>query len=163
MPTTTGGDGDWDADSVAVNDLRGSGVGTDGVRIYGGSAIAGLWRVGEAGTGAGHTLALSLPLAALAPTYVWPATELSTSREASMLGPVPVGQHVALPRDWDVEALTTPERRAPTYACSSRCRSDKARPSSARWRSRVPPAKSCRRSGRWCRAGAHGVPCGAPP
>jgi len=106
------GDGDWDVDSVATVDLRGSGVGTDGVRIHGGSAIAGLWRDGEAAAGARHALALSLPLAALAPTFVWPATELSTSREASMLGPVPVGQHVALPRNWDVDALTTPEGRA---------------------------------------------------
>jgi hypothetical protein len=29
-----------------------------------------------------------------------------------MLGPVPVGQHVALPSDWDPEALSTPEGRA---------------------------------------------------
>jgi hypothetical protein len=105
-------DGGWEADSVAVNDLRGTGVGTEGVRIYGGSAFAGLWREGESLTGAHHALALSLPLAALSRRVVWPATELSTSREEAMLGPVPVGQHVALPQDIDLDALTTPEGRA---------------------------------------------------
>ncbi len=105
-------DGGWEVDSLAEIDLRGSGVGTEGVRIYGGSGLAGLWRAGEVHTGAWHALALSLPLEALAPRYVWPATELSTSREASMTGPVPVGAHVVLPQDVDLDAFTTPGGRA---------------------------------------------------
>ena len=105
-------EGGWEADSLAFNDLRGTGIGTEGVRIYGGSGFAGLWRAGEARTGAWHALALSLPLGALAPRYVWPATDLRTSRREDMLGPVPVGAHVVLPQDVDLDAFTTPEGRA---------------------------------------------------
>lgn len=105
-------DGGWDVDSLAFNDLRGTGVGTEGVRIYGGSGFAGLWRAEELTTGAWHALALSLPLAALAPRTVWPATDLRTSREEDMTGPVPVGAHVALPQEVDLDAFTTPGGRA---------------------------------------------------
>lgn len=105
-------DGGWDTDSVAAVDLRGPGVGTDGVRIYGGSAIGGLWRTGEVDTGAWHALALSLPLEALKPEWVFPATTVDSSREDEMTGPVPVGQHVALPADVDVRSLKTPAGRA---------------------------------------------------
>lgn len=105
-------DGGWDVDSVAVNDLLGPGYGQGGVRVYGGSAIGGLWRAGEAETGAWHALALSLPLTALAPSYVWPATSLDTSTEAEMTGVVPIGQHVALPVDVDLSALRTAEGRS---------------------------------------------------
>ncbi len=105
-------DGGWDADSFAVNDLYGSGIGNDGVRIYGGSALGGLWREGELDGGAWHALALSLPLKALAPRFVWPATDLTTTREASMTGPVPIGALVALPQDVSLDAFSTRAGRA---------------------------------------------------
>ncbi len=105
-------DGDWDVDSLAQNDLSGSGIGRGGVRIYGGSAVGGLWRTGEVEAGAWHALALSLPVDVLAPEFVWPATELSTSREDSMIGAVPVGQHVAIPQDVDEHVASTPAGRA---------------------------------------------------
>lgn len=104
--------GGWDVDSVAVNDLRGPGYGEGGVRVYGGSALGGLWRVGEVETGAWHALALSLPLEALSPELVWPATALDTSTAASMTGDVPIGQHVALPADVEMKSLRTPQGRA---------------------------------------------------
>lgn len=105
-------DGGWDVDALAENDLRGAGIGDGGVRIYGGSAFAGLWRSGESQQGAGHALALSLPLAALAPRVVWPATDLDTSRTEAMTGIVPIGQHVALPANLDLDTFTTREGRA---------------------------------------------------
>ena len=105
-------DGGWDVDAIAENDLRGPGIGEGGVRIYSGSALAGLWRSGESKQGAGHALALSLPLAALSPRVVWPATDLDTSRTADMTGVVPVGQHVALSAAVDIRAFSTSEGRA---------------------------------------------------
>ncbi len=105
-------DGGWEANSLAVNDLYGSGIGNDGVRIYGGSALGGLWREGELDGGAWHALALSLPLKALAPRFVWPATDLTTTREASMTGPVPIGALVALPQDVPLDAFSSRAGRA---------------------------------------------------
>jgi hypothetical protein len=105
-------DGGFDVDSLATIELRGTGIGTDGVRIYGGSGVAGLWRTGEAASGAYHALALSLPLAVLAPRAVWPATDLSTSREDQLTGVIPVGQHVALPPDTPLSVARTPAGRA---------------------------------------------------
>ncbi len=100
-------DGGWAVDSWARVDLRGSGVGTDGVRIYGGSAIGGLLRAGEVGAGARHAVAVSLPLEDLAPTFTWPATVVSSGRDDEMSGVVPVGQHLALPADVDEGIVST--------------------------------------------------------
>lgn len=105
-------DGGWEVSSAAVVDLRGPGIGTDGVRIYGGSAIGGLVRTGEVGSGAWHALALSLPVAALEARAVWPATTLDTSREEDMVGNVPVGQLVVLPPDVPESIAHTPAGRA---------------------------------------------------
>ncbi len=98
----------WTVSSEATVDLYGTGVGSGGVRIYGGSAFAGLMRNGETETGIWHALAVSLPLDTLSPTYTWPAATLSTTRESSMLGPIPIGQHIALPPDVDESLVTTP-------------------------------------------------------
>lgn len=105
-------DGGWDTDSAAANDLLGPGWGEGGVRIYGGSAMGGLWRTGEVATDARHSLALSLPVDTLSAEFVWPATRVDSSRRDEMVGPVPVGQHVALPTDFDLEQLTTEAGRA---------------------------------------------------
>ncbi|MDP2310858.1 MAG: hypothetical protein Q8P18_32870 [Pseudomonadota bacterium] len=97
-------DGGWDVDSWARVDLYGEGVGTGGVRVYGGSAIAGLIRVGEVEAGIHHALSLALALDLLAPVWVWPASELSTTREDDYLGAVATGQLVALPPGFDIGA-----------------------------------------------------------
>lgn len=39
----------------------------------------------------------------IAPTWVWPASELSTAREDDYVGAVPTGQLVALPPGFDIE------------------------------------------------------------
>lgn len=105
-------DGGWEVDSLAVVDLYSSGIGTDGVRIYGGSAIGGLIRMGEVDTGIWHALALALPVAVLEPRFVWPATTLDTSREDDMVGHVPVGQLVLLPAGTDEGIARTAAGRA---------------------------------------------------
>lgn len=88
-----------EVESVDAIDLYGTGVGGGGVRIYGGSAIAGLIRKGELEAGIFHGLALSLPLHELEPRAVWPASDVETSAEDEMIGVVPVGQLVVLPPD----------------------------------------------------------------
>ncbi len=98
----------WAVEAWAQVDLRGSGVATDGVRIYGGSAIGGLLRAGEVAPGARHAVAVSLPLDDLAPVYAWPANAVDSSQEDAMTGVVPVGQHLALPADIDEDVVSTP-------------------------------------------------------
>ncbi len=100
-------DGGWAVEAWAQVDLRGTGVATDGVRIYGGSAIGGLLRAGEVDAGVRHAVAVSLPLADLTPVYTWPASVVDSSREAEMTGVVPVGQHLALPSDVDEDLVST--------------------------------------------------------
>ncbi len=100
--------GGWSVASMAQVDLLGTGIGSGGVRIYGGSAVGGLIRAGETETGIWHALAVSLPVSSLEPSIVWPATSLDTSRTDSMVGVVPVGQHLALPPDVDEGIVTTP-------------------------------------------------------
>lgn len=98
----------WAVEAWAQVDLRGTGIATDGVRIYGGSAIGGLLRAGEVGAGARHAVAVSLPLSDLTPVYTWPASVVDSSQEDKMSGVVPVGQHLALPLDVDEKLVHTP-------------------------------------------------------
>lgn len=101
-------DGGWAVEAWAQVDLRGTGIATDGVRIYGGSAIGGLLRAGEVEAGVRHAVAVSLPLADLSPEYTWPATVVDSSQEEEMTGVVPVGQHLALPADVAEGIVSTP-------------------------------------------------------
>lgn len=119
----------------ALVDLTGSGIGPqNGVRAYGGSAIAGLirgWEVDPthpAYTGAiRHALAVSLRGEQLyydstsAPQgfgtdygsngyglklgYVWPATEQDSVSPTSYTGPIPMGSYFAIPPTVDLTTL----------------------------------------------------------
>jgi len=95
----------WDAESLARVDLWGPGVDSGGVRVYGGSAIAGLIRGDELTRGIRHALSLSLDMDLLRPGWVWPATLESRRAEDEYLGQVPTGQLVAIPPEHDLEAL----------------------------------------------------------
>jgi hypothetical protein len=86
-------------------DLFGPGVDSGGVRVYGGSAIAGLIRGDELERGIPHALSLSLPMELLRPGWVWPATLESRRAEDEYEGQVPTGQLVAIPPHHDLDAM----------------------------------------------------------
>lgn len=98
-------DGHLTAEAYSRNDLRSSGVGQGGVRAYGGSAIAGLIRSGELASGIRHVLAMALPRRVQRTGPVWPATTEDDFAAAEYRGSVPMGQLVALPRDFDAGPL----------------------------------------------------------
>ena len=94
----------WEVDAHARIDLYGEGVASGGVRVYGGSAIAGLIRPHEVDH-IPHALSLSLPMELLAQGWVWPATTESQRAPDEYLGQVPTGQFVAIPSDVDLGVL----------------------------------------------------------
>jgi hypothetical protein len=96
----------WTAGHHARIDLHGPGVGTDGTRAYGGSAIAGLIRTWELEAGTiRHALALAVPTDQLRAGPVWPATREDRHGARSYRGGLPMGAFAAIPPDVDVEAL----------------------------------------------------------
>lgn len=104
----------WTSGYYVRTDLRGPGVGEEGVRAYGGSAVGGLIRAWELRAGEiAHALALALDGDALREGYVWPATAEDGDAEHDYHGEVPMGTYAAIPPDVDVEAiegLTRPGR-----------------------------------------------------
>ena len=103
-------DGNISARYVIKNDLRDAGVyaGWHGVRAYGGSAIAGLIRVGELTHGIRHVLAAATNPKAMnrfAPdgkAFVWPASSAdSTGTEGNLY----MGSLVAIPPTVDLNQL----------------------------------------------------------
>lgn len=99
-------------------DLRSTGIGpNNGVRAYGGSAIAGLirgWEVNSAHpryTGAiRHALAIALRPSQLFDNgsgggFVWPATEQDADSATTYTGVVPMGSYFAIPPTVDLTTL----------------------------------------------------------
>jgi hypothetical protein len=97
----------WEGDSYVRTDLDGPGVGTGGVRAYGGSALAGLIRADELRRRSiPHALALSIPRAQLRSGPVWPAiSEDQPDAARPYLGNVPMGTLVTLPPSVDLARL----------------------------------------------------------
>jgi hypothetical protein len=104
----------WTSGYYVRTDLRGPGVGEQGVRAYGGSAIGGLIRAWELREGEiTHALAVALDGDALKEGFVWPATAEDANAPDEYEGEVPMGTFAAIPPDVDVEAiegLTRPGR-----------------------------------------------------
>ncbi len=94
----------WEGDSYVRSDLVGPGVGTGGIRAYGGSALAGLIRADELRRGSiPHALALGIPRAQLQPGPVWPAiSEDQPDPQRPYLGNVPMGTLVTFPPSVDL-------------------------------------------------------------
>lgn len=96
----------WRVGHHARVDLWSSGVGTDGTRAYGGSAIAGLIRTWELEAGEiRHALAVSLGNEQLRTGPVWPATREDGDAERTYSGEVPMGAFAAIPADVDLRRL----------------------------------------------------------
>ncbi len=97
----------WEGDAYVRNDLDGPGVGTGGIRAYGGSALGGLIRADELRRHSiPHALALALTRDQMRYGPVWPAIfEDSFNPFYPYAGNVPMGSLVALPRFINVDAL----------------------------------------------------------
>jgi hypothetical protein len=97
----------WEGDSHVRTDLVGPGVGTGGIRAYGGSALAGLIRADELRRHSiPHALALSIPRKQLRPGPVWPAISDDGPDAANpYLGNVPMGTLVTFPASVDLARL----------------------------------------------------------
>lgn len=96
----------WSAGHHARIDLQGPGIGTDGARAYGGSAVAGLIRTWELEAGIiRHALALAVPRDQLRPGPVWPATREDRDSARTYRGGLPMGAYAAIPPNVDVERL----------------------------------------------------------
>jgi hypothetical protein len=96
--------GDWWCEYHVRNDLRGAGVGTGGVRAYGGSALGGLirtWELQQAKIQ--HALALAMPRRYLKHGPVWPAS--SEDGNAVYEGTLNMGTLVAIPGSVDLSSL----------------------------------------------------------
>jgi hypothetical protein len=113
-------DGNWTVGSYRRNDLTGSGIGTGGVRAYGGSGLGGLIRKGElngalsyatAPAAIQHAIPHAVPIAVTRPLerngWVWPAisNDVAGKPDPEYVGVVPMGQFVAIPPDVDVTKL----------------------------------------------------------
>ncbi|HAZ11430.1 MAG: hypothetical protein A2X86_10630 [Bdellovibrionales bacterium GWA2_49_15] len=106
LPRASGG---WDVDYYVKLDLRSSGILAGGARAYGGSAIAGLIRKGELGTGIRHALAIAQPWTHLWPGGpVWPANKDDGDIKNKYTGNYPMGQLAAIPPNINLEELTPP-------------------------------------------------------
>ncbi len=94
----TGANPAWTTGYHVLTDLRGSGVGSGGVRAYGGSAIGGLIRKWELDSGSvRHAIALAITGAQLRAGPVWPATSQDSGAAASYAGKTPMGTYAAIP------------------------------------------------------------------
>jgi hypothetical protein len=103
---TGGANPSWTTGYLVHTDLYGPGVGQEGVRAYGGSAIGGLIRSWELDSGAiRHALALSLSADQLGRGPVWPATREDGNAASSYTGNVPMGTLAAIPGSVDVTKL----------------------------------------------------------
>jgi len=103
--------GDLTASACVQNDIRGPGVydSWHGVRAYGGSALAGLVRVGEVAAGIPHALAAATSRAAMnrnPSPFVWPASSADNGWETTYgtSGNVHMGTLLAIPPEVDVGA-----------------------------------------------------------
>jgi hypothetical protein len=96
--------GNWWCEYHVRNNLRGPGVGENGVRAYGGSAIGGLIRLSEAQANEiRHALAFAMPRAKMAHGPVWPA--ITEDGGATYGGALHMGQLVAIPRTVNLSSL----------------------------------------------------------
>jgi hypothetical protein len=96
--------GDWWCEYHVRNDLHGPGIGQNGVRAYGGSALGGLLRLSEIEAGEiRHALAFAMPRSDMAHGPLWPAT--SEDGDAVYGGTLHMGQFVAIPRTVNLSSL----------------------------------------------------------
>jgi hypothetical protein len=96
--------GDWWCEYHVRTNLRGPGVGENGVRGYGGSALGGLIRLGEVQSNEiRHALAFAVPRSDMAHGPVWPA--IAEDGNATYGGTLHMGQLVAIPRTVNLSSL----------------------------------------------------------
>jgi hypothetical protein len=96
----------WTTHYKVDNSLTGSGVGSGGVRAYGGSAIGGLIRKHEiANRYIPHAVAIALDNSQLKSPYVWPASDQDFGGSSTYAGQNPMGTLCAIPPSVNLTTL----------------------------------------------------------